>query len=166
MTGDVGSIMTRTVVTAGPNTSVPQIARLLIDHDISAVPVCDGEGRLLGIVSEGDLLRPFGSRNASRREWWLTHFAEGTDLAPDFLDYLRYDRHTAKDVMTATVHTVREDTPLTEAADLLSRHGVKRLPVLREGRLVGIVSRTDLLRSFLGGPPGAGAPGESAMAGP
>lgn len=153
MADHVGAIMTRAVVTAAPDDTAARIARLLIEHAISAVPVCDAEGKLLGIVSEGDLLRPFGQQHALRREWWLGLLAEGANLAPDFLDYVRHDHHTARDLMSAPVRTVREDTSLAEAADLLARHGIKRLPVLRDRQVVGIVSRADLLRAFLGGVP-------------
>ncbi len=67
-----------------------KIAKLLSDHGISAVPICGEQGQLLGMVSEGDLMRPFGQENALRRDWWLSLLAEGTELAPAFLDYIRW----------------------------------------------------------------------------
>src|ERR1700751_5319563 len=92
MTIEAASIMTRKVVTVGPDDSVARVAAVLAEHEISAAPVCDKEGKLLGMLSEGDLMRPFGQENALRRAWWLGMLAEGTDLAPEFLDYLRVDR--------------------------------------------------------------------------
>jgi hypothetical protein len=80
---DAASAMTRDVITVGPNARVAEVAAVLAKHDISAVPVCDGDGALLGILSEGDLMRPFGAANEMRRAWWLGILAEGTDLAPD-----------------------------------------------------------------------------------
>src|SRR6185437_1788911 len=99
MTIDAASIMTRTVVSARPDDTVAQVAALLTEHEISAVPVCDKDGKLIGMLSEGDLMRPFGEENALRRSWWLGMLAEGTDLAPEFLDYVRLDRRRARDLM-------------------------------------------------------------------
>lgn len=148
--GSVGDIMTRAVVSVSPADTIATVARLLAHNRISSVPVCDAEGRLLGIVSEGDLLRPFGEARSLRREWWLDRLAEGTDLAAEFLDYLHNDQRPIRDLMTTAVHSVSEDTAATIAADLMLRHHVKRLPVLREAKVVGIVSRADLVRTFLG----------------
>jgi CBS domain-containing protein len=146
MTIQARSIMTRDVVTARPEDSVARVARLLSEHGISAVPVCDQDGKLLGMVSEGDLMRPFIERNALRRAWWLGLLAEGTDLAPEFLDYIRLDHRRAQDVMTQAVVAADEDTGVPEIAGMLARHAIKRVPVVRDGRLVGIVSRADIVR--------------------
>jgi CBS domain-containing protein len=140
------------VVTVSPNATVPEVAALLAKHDISAAPVCDAQGTLLGVVSEGDLMRPFGAANEMRRAWWLGMLAEGTDLAPEFLDYVRVDRRTAQDLMTREVVTATERTSLSEIADLMSKHRIKRVPILSAGRMVGIVSRADLVRALAGGP--------------
>jgi CBS domain-containing protein len=142
---DAASAMTRDVITVGPNARVAEVAAVLAKHDISAVPVCDGDGTLLGILSEGDLMRPFGAANEMRRAWWLGILAEGTDLAPEFLDYIRMDRRSAKDLMTREVVTVTEQTSLSEVADLMSKHRIKRVPVLSGGKVVGIVSRADVV---------------------
>jgi CBS domain-containing protein len=139
-------IMTRDVITAGPDASVAAIAKLLNDHSISAVPVCDARGKLLGMISEGDLMRPFGAEHALKRAWWLNVLAEGTDLAPIFLDYIRLDQRCARDLMTTPVITAPEDANLHEVADLLAGHRIKRVTIVRDGRPVGIVSRTDLVR--------------------
>ena len=149
MASSVGDVMTRRVVSALPGDTAATLAGLLADNRISAVPVCDAGGRLLGIVSEGDLMRPFGEVHSLRREWWLDLLADDSNLDTEFLHYIRNDRRPIRDLMTTPVHSVSEDTPLAKAADLMLRHHVKRLPVLREAKVIGIVSRADLVRTFL-----------------
>jgi CBS domain-containing protein len=148
MTLTAADIMTKKVVIAHPDDSVAKVARMLSDHQISAVPVCDAQGSVLGMLSEGDLIRPFGMQNASKRAWWLNLLAEGTDLAPSFLDFLRVENHPARELMVTPAVTAAPDTPLSALADLLSRHRIKRLPILRDGKLVGIVSRADLVHAI------------------
>ncbi|MEJ0017796.1 MAG: CBS domain-containing protein [Acetobacteraceae bacterium] len=145
---NAASIMTRKVITAHPDDTVAAVARVLADNHISAVPVCDPAGALLGMVSEGDLMRPFLHSNVARRTWWLTLLADGTDLAPEFLDYVRADRHRIGDLMTTDIVTATEETPIGELADLLTRHRIKRLPIVRDGSLVGVVSRADVIRAI------------------
>jgi CBS domain-containing protein len=145
MTVYAESIMTRTVVTAGPEDTVRTLGALFTKHGISAVPVCDRDGTLLGVVSEGDLMRPFGEANKLRRDWWLGLLAEGTELAPEFLDYLRLDNRRARDLMTAPAITATENTSINEIADLLQRHRIKRVPIVKNGKVIGIVSRADLI---------------------
>ena len=148
---DAASIMSRDVVTAGPEDTVARVAQVLAQHRISAVPVCDPSGALLGMVSEGDLMRPYLSSNIERRAWWLALLAV-TDLAPEFLEYVRLDRHTVGDLMTKPVITASETTPITDLAERLAKHRVKRLPIVREGKLVGIVSRADVIRAIARSP--------------
>jgi CBS domain-containing protein len=143
------TIMTRDVVSILPGDSVPQIAAKLSKHRISAAPVVDITGKLLGMVSEGDLMRSFGVRNAMRRAWWLDMLAEGEDLAPAFLEYIRLDNHKATDLMTRDVVTATEETPISEIADLLIKNGIKRVPILRGARIVGIVSRADIVGTLV-----------------
>lgn len=152
MTIDAASIMTRDVVTAGPEDTVARVAALLAEHEISAVPVCGKDGKLLGMLSEGDLMQPFGQENALRRAWWLGLLAEGTDLAPEFLDYVRLDRRRAKDLMKTDIVTATERSSAPEIADLLTKHRIKRVPIVRDGKLVGIVSRADLIRAMARSP--------------
>jgi len=90
--------------------------------------------------------------NEMRRAWWLGMLAEGTDLAPEFLDYLRVDRRHAKDLMIREVVSATEGTKLSEIADLMSRHRIKRVPILRDGKLVGVVSRGDIVRALARSP--------------
>jgi CBS domain-containing protein len=153
----VGAIMTRSVIAVPPDASVSEIARTLSANAISAVPVCGLDKQLLGIVSEGDLLRPFGQTHHLRRDWWLALLAEGNDLAPDFMNYIRQDNRTAADLMTKSLHTANVTTSLEEAAELMTRYNIKRLPVLQDGKLVGVVSRADVVRALMGPKPNLGA---------
>ena len=148
---DAATIMTRTVVTVGPDDTIAAVAKALTDHGISAVPVVAPDGALLGMISEGDLMRPFGQENALRRDWWLNLIAEGTDLSQEFLDYIRLDRHRARDLMSPKVVTAPETASIGELADLLAHHRIKRVPILRAGKLAGIVSRADIVRALAQG---------------
>ncbi|MGE4481884.1 CBS domain-containing protein [Acidocella sp.] len=146
-------IMTTKLVLLRPSDSVPRIAALLGEHQISAAPVVDAQGRLLGMVSEDDLIRPLGGKVETRRAWWLEMLAEGEALAPDFLDYLKRESRTAAELMTRDVISVSPEATVEEVVDLLIRHRIKRVPVLRDGHLAGIVSRADIIRNL----PRAGA---------
>ncbi|MDA8048938.1 MAG: CBS domain-containing protein [Rhodospirillales bacterium] len=148
---DAAAIMTRAVVTVGPDDTVTRVAEVLTKHGISAVPVCEKDGTVVGMISEGDLMRPFGQENALRRDWWLNLIAEGTELSQEFLDYIRLDRRRARDLMSRTVVSASVSTSLPELADLLSRHRIKRVPILKDGKLVGIVSRADIVRALAHG---------------
>lgn len=145
---DAAAIMTTNVITAGPDDTVARVARLLATNHISAVPVCDSAGKVLGMLSEGDLMRPFSTETEQRRAWWLRMLAEGTELAPEFLQYVREDQRRAKDLMVTPVITATEQTSGREVADLMMRHHIKRVPILRGGKLVGIVARADLVRAI------------------
>jgi CBS domain-containing protein len=141
-------IMTTSVVTVSPETRVPDIARVLLERRISALPVVDGAGRVIGIVSEGDLLHRAENKTERRRSWWLDLISSADTLAED---YVKSHGLTAKDVMNAPVISATPDASLAELATLLERHGIKRVPILENGALVGIVSRADLLRGLIGG---------------
>lgn len=145
---DAASIMTRKVITARPDHTIAHVAEILASNGISAVPVCDAANQLLGMVSESDLMRPFAAGNVQRRTWWLELLADGTNLAPEFLNYVRLDQHLVGDLMTRDVVTVAEGTRLADVADLLVKHHIKRVPVVRDGKLVGIVSRADVIRAI------------------
>jgi CBS domain-containing protein len=148
MPNEAHALMTSNVLTVSPDDTVATIAGIFAAHNISAVPVCDKAGTLLGMVSEGDLMRPFAESNDLRRSWWLSLLAEGADLAPDFVEYVRRDRLRARDLMTAPVVTATESTTLPQLSELMTRHRIKRVPIVRDGRMVGIVSRADLVRAF------------------
>jgi CBS domain-containing protein len=137
-------VMTTKVVTVAPDTPVTEIAKLLLERQISAVPVVSDDRQLVGIVSEGDLTHGLGQEGA-KRSWWLDLLASPQTRAEA---YLKGHGRLAWDVMTRPVISVTPDTPLPEIARLLEAHRIKRVPVLRDGELVGIVSRADLLRGF------------------
>lgn len=142
----VKDVMSTRVVTVAPDATVQEIARLLRDNKISAVPVVDADGRVQGIVSEGDLIRRPELGTLRQPSWWLDLLAEPREKA---LDYIKSHGGQAKDVMTRQVVTVGEDAPLEEVANTLEKNGIKRLPVVQDGRLVGIVSRADLLHGLV-----------------
>ncbi len=138
----VGELMTSAVVHVRPDTGFKEIARLLAEHDITAVPVLDQEDRPLGLVSEADLLL----NEAARED------PAGLLLTPDLppRERARSRATTAVGLMTAPAVCARPEWTVVEAARLMQSERVKRLPVVDEaGRLVGIVSRSDLLRVFL-----------------
>jgi CBS domain-containing protein len=140
-------VMTPNVITVDPDTLVQDLAKLLSERNISGAPVVDKTGGIVGIVSEGDLLHrsELGTERHTqkRRAWWLEHFA--SELARD---YVKSHGRTVKDIMTRDVATVGEDTELAEIATLLETKRIKRVPVLRDGRIVGIVSRANLVRAL------------------
>jgi CBS domain-containing protein len=141
-------VMTAAVVSVGPGTPISEIAKILRDRRISAVPVVDKAGAPIGMVSEGDLIGRNEADREARRDWWLTLLAEGEVLNSDFLASLHTAERRAHDVMAAPVVTVAEETEIAEIARLLITYRIKRLPVLRDGRIVGVVSRADLLRAI------------------
>lgn len=138
-------VMTKDVVTVAPDTPVAEIAKRLIERRISAVPVIGGDGRIAGIVSEGDLMRRAESGTARRTPWWLRLLA----VEGDVREYVKSRGQRARDVMTTDVVTVTERTPLDKVAALLERRRIKRVPVVRRGKLVGIVSRANLLHGLV-----------------
>ncbi|WGI26360.1 CBS domain-containing protein [Halomonas alkaliantarctica] len=137
-------IMTPKVVSVGPDAQVREIAQLLLKHRISAVPVVDSEHRVIGIVSEGDLMRRVKGDGDHRDSWWLSLFTAGKDAG----DYVKSHGRKAHEVMTPNPMTVEENTPLHTIARMLEKHHIKRVPVLRDGKLVGIVSRANLLQGI------------------
>jgi CBS domain-containing protein len=142
-------VMTAPPVVVPPEAPVEDIARLLLKRRISAVPVVGPDERLLGIVSEGDLVRRVETGTERIPSWWLAQFAGGDSIARD---YARSRGRRAADVMTQEVVTVGEDATLSEIATLLVRHRIKRVPVVRDGKVVGIVSRANLLQGLASRP--------------
>ncbi|MCB5944412.1 CBS domain-containing protein [Acidocella sp. KAb 2-4] len=151
MTVTAADLMTRDLVMVRQLDNVSKVAGVLAGRGISAAPVVDAEGKLLGMVSEEDLMRQLGAEHESRRAWWLQMLAEGEDLAPDFLEYLKQEKRTAADVMSREVVTVAPDAPVSEIVDLFAKHRIKRVPVVQEGKVVGIVSRADIIRAIAAG---------------
>jgi CBS domain-containing protein len=151
----VQDIMTTDVCAVGPETPVVEIARRLTERRISAVPVINAERSVLGIVSEGDLLRRPEIGTEPRRSWWL-ELVGTTDARAR--EYVKTHGIAARDVMTRHVVVVDEAKSLGDVADILQSHGIKRVPVVRDGKLVGIVSRGDLVRALAQTPlPAAGS---------
>jgi len=137
-------VMTNHVVSVTPETTVAEIASKLLEHRISAVPVVDKNGKLMGIVSEGDLFRRPEMGTADRsRSCWLELFQDHDHLAQD---YIKTHGRKAADIMTDKVVTVAEETSVNEIAELLETHHIKRVPVVKDGRPVGIVSRANLVQ--------------------
>ncbi|MDR3535567.1 MAG: CBS domain-containing protein [Acetobacteraceae bacterium] len=144
---DAASVMTRFVVTASPDATMGELAKILSQHAISGVPIADKDGTLVGMVSEGDLMRQFTHSSEQRRAWWLHMLADGDDLAPEFLEYVRLDHRRARDMMQSRLVTATEDTSLPQIAELMGQNHIKRVPILKDGKLVGIVTRADLVKA-------------------
>jgi CBS domain-containing protein len=142
-------VMTSPVLTVAPEASVMEVARLLLERHISAAPVVDDSGKLLGIVSEGDLMRRPESGTERHASWWLTLISDPQDSARK---YVKSHGLHARDVMSRHVVTVEETAPLQEIAALLEKNRIKRVPVVREGKVVGIVSRANLLQALVAQP--------------
>jgi CBS domain-containing protein len=138
-------IMTSPAAYVMTETPLKEIADLLLGRGISAAPVLDESGQLLGIVSEGDLVRRGSAGKGGRRSWWLDLFEPASPHSEGFLNYLTEHGLRAKDVMTREVVAVAEDATAAEIAELLEMHAIKRVPVVRDGKLMGIVSRANLL---------------------
>jgi CBS domain-containing protein len=144
-------VMTAEVVTVNAHTPLPQIACVLLEHGISAVPVLDADGAPIGMVSDCDLATHSASDRSGRRDWWLGLLADGSSLDDNVLQLLRSPDRTAGGVMATPVITVDEATDLVELVRLLARNHIKRVPVLKDGHITGIISRVDLLRVIAAG---------------
>jgi CBS domain-containing protein len=142
------NIMSANVITVGAGTAVREIARLLLDKQITAMPVVDQNGAPIGMISEGDLIAPDDAAREARRDWWLALLAEGEPISSTFLEWLHSQKRNARYLMSKPVISVDEDADVSEVARLLAAHHIKRVPVVRNGRVVGIVSRGDLLRAL------------------
>ena len=141
-------VMVRAVVTTTPETTVEEYARLMINLRISGVPVMDRGGLLVGIVTEGDLLRRVEIGTERRRPRWSEPFSSNSRLAAE---YIKSHAKRVADIMTREVFSVEELATLGEIADLLETKHIKRVPVVHDGKIVGIVSRADLLKVLAGG---------------
>ena len=139
-------IMTPNVLMVTPDTKVEDIAALLLDRQVSALPVVDKDGTLVGIVSEGDLIRRHETDTERRPSWWLAFMTSDRDRVREFV---KAHGRVARDVMTRKVVTVGEETELGEIVHLLETKRIKRVPVVRDGKPVGIVSRANLLHGLV-----------------
>ena len=141
-------VMVRAVATTTPDATVETVARLMINLRISGVPVLDRNGQLVGIVTEGDLLRRVETGTEHRRSRWSDWFSGNARLAAE---YVKAHARRVEDVMTQQVVTVGELAGLDEIAELMESNGIKRVPVVHDGKIVGIVSRADLLQVLASG---------------
>lgn len=135
-------IMTRSVVTVAPDTTILEAANTMLQHHVSGLPVVDAAGKLAGIVSEGDFIRRGEIGTQRKRSRWLS-FLMGTGAT----QYVREHGRKVSEVMTRDPFTIAEDATLEEIVNTMEANGVKRLPVMRDGKVVGIVSRANLLHA-------------------
>lgn len=143
---NAADVMVTKVITVSPDTRVEQIAETLLAHGISAVPVVDAAGQVVGIVSEGDLIHRKETGTERRRAWWLRMLTANETLEYEFI---KAHARKASDLMSRPVISVTPDTPLGKIAALLERHHIKRVPVIDKGRLAGIVSRANLVQALV-----------------
>jgi len=137
-------IMTKPVVTIKSDATILEAANIMLNRHISGLPVVDAAGKLVGIVSQGDFIHRGEIGTERRRSRWLEFILGSGKSAIDFVH-----EHGCKvsEVMSQSPITIAEDTPLADIADLMEKKNIKRLPVLREDRLIGIVTRTNLLQA-------------------
>jgi CBS domain-containing protein len=147
---NAGDLMTADVMTIGRDATIADAIRSMLEHRISGLPVVDSTGRLLGIVTEGDFLRRGEMGTERHRPRWLEFLLGYGRQAGEYIE--SHGRKVAE-VMTRPVQAVSQDTPVGEIVDLMEHFHIKRLPVLSDGRLVGIVGRADLLRALAALPP-------------
>ena len=138
-------VMVSTVITVPPEASVQDVANVLMTNRISAVPVVTAGGDLVGIISEGDLIRRVETDTDHRRSWWIELLLGRGPLAAE---YVKSHSRKVSDLMSRDVITARPETPLRDVAGLLEKNGIKRVPIVADGKLVGIVSRANLVQAL------------------
>ena len=141
-----GELMTRDVAVVHPETSLMEAVKLMARREISGMPVLDAAGAIVGMITEGDLVR-WHEGYTEKQARWLDMLAEGGELAPNFVKGIRDEHHKVRSAMSAGAITVAEDTPAREVASLMTKRKIKRVPVVRDGKLVGILARSDLVRA-------------------
>jgi len=146
MAMQVRDVMTRDVITVSTGQSVLETAQLMLQKRVSGLPVVDATGKLVGIVTEGDFLRRGEIGTQRQRPKWLEFLIGPGRMAQE---YVHASGRRVEEVMTPNCCTVSEDDSLQTVVELMERHHVKRLPVLRDGRLVGIVSRANLMDALI-----------------
>ena len=139
----VEDVMTRDVITVSPATPIHEAARLMVEHRISGLPVIDAEGHLVGIISDGDLI--VRQRRQNETPWWHLFFTRGEQMARE---YQKAVGTTVGEVMTRPVVTISPVWGIEVAASILDTRNFRRLPVVLDGRLVGIVSRADVIKAL------------------
>ena len=139
-------VMIQQIVSVAEDATLAEAVRLMLGKGVSGLPVTDPQGRPVGVVTEGDLLRRAELGTQRQRPSWIEFFRGPGRQAED---YVRTHARRVADVMTCDPVTVTEDARLEEVVALMERRGIKRILVVRDGRLVGLVSRADLLRALL-----------------
>ena len=142
---NAADIMVSDVITVTADASVRDVAKILVANRISAVPVVDGQGKLVGIVSEGDLMRRSEIGTERIRSWWLGALSTNLALTDEFV---RSHSRAANDVMTRAVVTAKPNDTLGHIAALLEKNHIKRVPIVSDGKIVGIVSRANLVQAL------------------
>jgi CBS domain-containing protein len=137
-------VMVSPVVTVKPSASVKEVAKIFLERRISAVPAVDDQGKLVGIVSEGDLMHRAEAGTERKHSWWLWGLIGYETLASE---YVKAHARKVADVMTRHVITATPDTPLHEIATLLEKNAIKRVPIVKDGKVVGVVSRANLIQA-------------------
>jgi len=149
-------VMVRDVITVRPDDEVAAAIKLLAEHDVSALPVVDDGGKVVGEISEADLMRREEIGTERHRAWWLEAMTPGATLAGEFA---KAHGRKVREIMSDTVVSAAEETPLAEIAALLEKHRIKRVPILRDGKLAGIVSRSNLIQALATSQVAAGSDG-------
>jgi CBS domain-containing protein len=139
----IDDIMTRDLITVTPAASIHAAAQLMIDHGVSGLPVVEADGRLVGIISEGDLI--LRQTRPAARPWWRAFFERGEQLARE---YRKAVGTTVGEVMSRPVISISPVWGIETAAAIMQNRRIGRLPVVRDGRLVGIVTRADLIKAL------------------
>ena len=142
---NAADVMVTNVITVGLDACLQDVAHLLLTNRISAVPVVDSDGKVVGIVSEGDLMRRAEAGTGRRRSWWLSLLTGKEGLAAQ---YVKEHSRKVADVMTRDVITATPDTPLQDIANILEKNSIKRVPIIKAGKMVGVVSRANLLQAL------------------
>ncbi len=148
-------VMSTDVAVVGPEATIVEAARIMLDRRVSGLPVVDGAGALIGMITQGDLMRRAEFGADKRPSWWLRLFTSDGTLAAD---YARAHGRFVREAMSRSVVAIEETASIARIAELLDHLSVKRLPVLRDGRLVGVVSRRDLLKALIAAPARQTAP--------
>ena len=143
---NVADVMTRHVISVPPDATVEAAARQMLERGISGLMVVDAKGELAGVVTEGDLLRRDEIGTVRHRPWWLRMLLSPGRQAADFT---RAHGRRVRDVMTQDVVTVSADAPLEEVVEAMERHRIKRVPVTEGNRVIGVISRSDLMRALV-----------------
>ncbi len=151
---NASDVMTVRVVTIEPDATVQAAAKLMLERGVSALPVVDKRGALVGIISEGDLVRRAETGTERKSSWWL-NFISGADQQA--YDFVKAHGTRVSDVMSKEVVVAKPDTPLREVARLLEDNRIKRVPVVEGDLIVGVVSRANLLQALASAKPQAAA---------